>query len=210
MEHSRSTLCKRIACSIFTCWNIPSWTPAATLWGSPIKHEKDPNGGEQRSPAKSPHWAPSWPWAPTASHVCEAAEFLLTIPTPQPAPVRHLNAWSIHSIVRNNEPFCSTSLHFRVVLCRRAPKFPQCPESKYRGVVRGQQIGYIPLHHTWPYRASESGTGSQAWESEKQNFCFTWSLLLFQESLEQNSFISQWQAAQATLAWDLSLVIVAV
>lgn len=57
--------------------------------------------------------------------------------------------------------------------CAEEPLNFQCPESKYSGVVRGQQIGYIPLHDTWPYRASESGTGSQAWESEEQNFHFT-------------------------------------
>lgn len=40
----------------------------------------------------------------------EATEDLLTTPAPQPVPARHLNTQSIHSIVRNTEPFRSMSL----------------------------------------------------------------------------------------------------
>ena len=40
----------------------------------------------------------------------------------------------------------------------------------------------------WPYGTSESGIGSQAWKNEKQNFHLI--IACFEESLEQNSFIS--------------------
>lgn len=50
---------------------------------------------------------------------------------------------------------------------------------------------WIPLHHICPYRASKSGAGSQGWESEKQNFHFTCSFLLFEKSLDEDPFTSQ-------------------